>query len=47
MIVPLVLIVHEDLCYSIFTKLFASMWHEAEWMGRPMRLELIRVGLLV
>ena len=30
-----------------FTKLFASMWHKAEWMGRPMRLELTRVGLLV
>ena len=23
------------------------MWHKAEWMGRPMRLELTRVGLLV
>ena len=23
------------------------MWHKAEWIGRPMRLELIRVGLLV
>ena len=23
------------------------MWHKAEWMGRPMRLELARVGLLV
>ena len=22
------------------------MWHKAEWMGRPMRLELTRVGLL-
>ena len=29
------------------TKLFASMWHKAEWMGHPMRLELTRVGLLV
>ena len=28
-------------------KLFASMWHKAEWMGHPMRLELTRVGLLV
>ena len=23
------------------------MWHKAEWMGRPMRLELTRIGLLV
>ena len=23
------------------------MWHKAEWMGRPMKLELTRVGLLV
>ena len=23
------------------------MWYKAEWMGRPMRLELTRVGLLV
>ena len=23
------------------------MWHKAEWMGRPVRLELTRVGLLV
>ena len=23
------------------------MWHKAEWMGRLMRLELTRVGLLV
>ena len=23
------------------------MWHKAEWMGRPMRLEITRVGLLV
>ena len=23
------------------------MWHKAEWKGRPMRLELTRVGLLV
>ena len=23
------------------------MWHKAEWMGRPMRLELTRVSLLV
>ena len=23
------------------------MWHKAEWMGRPMRLDLTRVGLLV
>ena len=23
------------------------MWHKAEWMWHPMRLELIRVGLLV
>ena len=23
------------------------MWHKAEWMGRPMRLEFTRVGLLV
>ena len=23
------------------------MWHKAEWMGRPMWLELTRVGLLV
>ena len=23
------------------------MWHKAEWRGRPMRLELTRVGLLV
>ena len=23
------------------------MWHKAKWMGRPMRLELTRVGLLV
>ena len=22
------------------------MWHKAEWMGRPMRLELNREGLL-
>ena len=22
------------------------MWHKVEWMGRPMRLELTRVGLL-
>ena len=22
------------------------MWHKAEWMGRPMRLELILTGLL-
>ena len=21
------------------------MWHKAEWMGRPMRLELINEGL--
>ena len=30
-----------------FTKLFASMWHKAEWMGHPMSLEFTRVGLLV
>ena len=23
------------------------MWHKAEWIGHPMRLELTRVGLLV
>ena len=23
------------------------MWHKAEWMGHPMRLELTRVDLLV
>ena len=23
------------------------MWHKAEWMGRPMRIELTRVSLLV
>ena len=23
------------------------MWHKAIWKGRPMRLELTRVGLLV
>ena len=23
------------------------MWHKAEWMGRLVRLELTRVGLLV
>ena len=23
------------------------MWHKAEWMEHPMRLELTRVGLLV
>ena len=23
------------------------MWHKAEWMGRPMRLELTPLGLLV
>ena len=23
------------------------MWHKAEWMGRPMRLKLTRVGLLL
>ena len=23
------------------------MWHKAEWMGHPMRIELTRVGLLV
>ena len=23
------------------------MWHKAEWMERPMRLELTRLGLLV
>ena len=23
------------------------MWHQAEWMGHPMILELTRVGLLV
>ena len=23
------------------------MWHKAEWKGRPMRLELSRVDLLV
>ena len=23
------------------------MWHKAEWMGHPMRLDLTRVGLLV
>ena len=23
------------------------MWHKAEWMGHPMRLELIIIGLLV
>ena len=28
-------------------KLFASMWHKAEWMEHPMRLELTSVGLLV
>ena len=22
------------------------MWHKAEWIGHPMRLELTRVGLL-
>ena len=22
------------------------MWHKAEWMGQPMRLELTRVGLI-
>ena len=31
----------------VFTKLFVSMWHKAEWMGRPMKLELTRIGLLV
>ena len=30
-----------------FTKLFASMWHKADWMGHPMRLELTLAGLLV
>ena len=28
-------------------KLFVSIWHKANWMGDPMRLELTRVGLLV
>ena len=23
------------------------MWHKAEWMGHPMRLEHTRIGLLV
>ena len=23
------------------------MWHKAEWIGHPMRIELTRVGLLV
>ena len=23
------------------------MWHKAEWIGHPMRLELTRLGLLV
>ena len=23
------------------------MWHKAEWIGHPLRLELTRVGLLV
>ena len=23
------------------------MWHKAEWMGHPMRLELTRIGSLV
>ena len=23
------------------------MWHKAEWMGRPLRLELTNVGVLV
>ena len=23
------------------------MWHKTEWTGRPMRLELTRVGLLI
>ena len=32
---------------SKFTKLFASMWLKAEWMGCPMRLELTCVGLLI
>ena len=30
-----------------FTKLFAQMRHKVVWMGHLMRLELIRVGLLV
>ena len=30
-----------------FTNLFASMWSKFEWMGHPMRLELIHEGLLV
>ena len=28
-------------------KLFASIWHEAEWMEHQMRIEPIRVGLLI
>ena len=31
----------------VFTKLFASMWHKANWMGHPMRLELTFADLLV
>ena len=23
------------------------MWHKAEWIGHPMRIELTRIGLLV
>ena len=23
------------------------MWHKADWMGHPMRLELTRVGLFI
>ena len=34
-----------ELFYIVIYK--ASMWHKAELMGRPMGLELTRVGLLV
>ena len=33
--------------YSNLRSSFISMWHKAEWMGHPMRLELTRVSLLV
>ena len=30
-----------------YCNLRSSMWHKAEWMGHPMRVELTRVDLLV
>ena len=32
---------------SNWLSVFAQMWHKAEWMGNPVKLELTREGLLV